>query len=59
MAFLERSLPAGEPSTATPPQACEQEMIEFAERRQTEATKVNKRRAKGFARRAVRERNGE
>jgi polyphosphate kinase len=39
--------------------ACQQAMIDFAERRQTEATKVNKRRAKGFARRAVRERNGE
>jgi polyphosphate kinase len=35
---------------------CQQAMIEFAETRQTEATKVKKRRSKGFARRAVRER---
>ena len=39
--------------------ACQQAMIDFAEGGQTEATKVNKRRAEGFARRAVRERNGE
>jgi polyphosphate kinase len=39
--------------------ACQQAMIEFAETRQTEATKVKRRRQKGFARRAVRERNGE
>jgi hypothetical protein len=39
--------------------ACQQAMIDFAETRQTEATKVKKRRAKGFARRAVRERNDE
>jgi len=39
--------------------ACQQAMIDFAETRQTEATKVNKRRAKGFARRAVRERNSD
>jgi polyphosphate kinase len=39
--------------------ACQQAMIDFAETRQTEATKVKKRHAKGFARRAVRERNGE
>jgi hypothetical protein len=32
-------------------------MIDFAETRQTEASKVKKRRPKGFARRAVRERN--
>jgi polyphosphate kinase len=38
--------------------ACQQAMIDFAERRQTEAT-VKKRRAKGFARRAIRERNEE
>src|ERR1700691_2708302 len=38
--------------------ACQQTMIDFAERRQTEAT-VKKRRAKGFARRAMRERNEE
>jgi polyphosphate kinase len=35
---------------------CQQAMIDFAETRQTEATKVKKRRSKGFARRAVRER---
>ena len=29
-------------------------MIDFAETRETEATKVKKRRSKGFARRAVR-----
>jgi len=39
--------------------ACQQAMIDFAETRQTEATKVKKRRSKGFARRTVRERNGE
>src|SRR5271157_3462238 len=39
--------------------ACQQAMIDFAETRQTEATKVNKRRSKGFARRAVRERNSD
>ncbi len=39
--------------------ACQQAMIDFAETRQTEATKVKRRRSKGFARRAVRERNGE
>ncbi|HYK64246.1 MAG TPA: polyphosphate kinase 1 [Patescibacteria group bacterium] len=39
--------------------ACQQAMIEFAETRQTEATKVKRRRQKGFARRAVRERNDE
>src|SRR5271169_6553840 len=39
--------------------ACQQAMIDFAETRQTEATKVKKRRAKGFARRAIRERNEE
>jgi len=39
--------------------ACQQAMIDFAETRQTEATKVKKRRSKGFARRAVRERNPE
>ena len=36
--------------------ACQQALIDFADTRQTEATKVKKRRAKGFARRAVRER---
>ena len=35
---------------------CQQAMIDFAETRQTEATKVKKRRSRGFARRAVRER---
>ena len=39
--------------------ACQQAMIDFAETRQTEATKVKKRRSKGFARRTVRERSGE
>jgi polyphosphate kinase len=39
--------------------ACQQAMIDFAETRQTEATKVKKRRSKGFARRAVRDRNDE
>src|SRR5271156_3573902 len=39
--------------------ACQQAMIDFAETRQTEATKVKRRRAKGFARRAIRERNEE
>jgi len=39
--------------------ACQQAMIDFAETRQTEATKVKKRRSKGFARRTVRERTGE
>lgn len=39
--------------------ACQQAMIDFAETRQTEATKVKKRRSKGFARRTVRERGGE
>ncbi|MFZ2062448.1 MAG: polyphosphate kinase 1, partial [Candidatus Binatus sp.] len=39
--------------------ACQQAMIDFAETRQTEATKVKRRRSKGFARRAVRERTGE
>ncbi len=39
--------------------ACQQVLIDFAETRRTEATKVKKRRSKGFARRAVRERNGE
>ncbi|WP_333647553.1 polyphosphate kinase 1 [Candidatus Binatus sp.] len=39
--------------------ACQQAMIDFAETRQTEATKVKKRRSKGFARRTVRERNSE
>jgi polyphosphate kinase len=40
--------------------ACQQALIDFADTRQTEATKVKKRRSKGFARRAVRgERNGE
>src|SRR5580658_9576342 len=39
--------------------ACQQAMIDFAERRQTEATNGKKRRSKGFARRAVRERNDE
>ncbi len=37
--------------------ACQQAMIDFAENRQTEATKVKKRRSRGFARRAVRERD--
>jgi polyphosphate kinase len=45
--------------TANAAPACQQAMIEFAERRQTEATKIKRRRQKGFARRAVRERNGE
>jgi len=39
--------------------ACQQAMIDFAETRQTEATKVKKRRSKGFARRTLRERSGE
>ncbi len=39
--------------------ACQQAMIDFAETRQTEATKIKRRRAKGFARRAVRERTDE
>jgi polyphosphate kinase len=39
--------------------ACQQAMIDFAERRQNEATKIKRRRQKGFARRAIRERNGE
>ncbi len=39
--------------------ACQQALIDFADTRQTEATKVKKRRSKGFARRAVRERNGD
>ena len=38
--------------------ACQQAMIDFAETRQTEATKVKRRRPKGFARRAN-ERNGD
>jgi polyphosphate kinase len=39
---------------------CQQALIDFVDTRQTEATKVKKRRSKGFARRAVRnERNGE
>lgn len=46
-------------ATADAAPACQQAMIDFAETRQTEATKVKKRRAKGFARRAVRERNDE
>ncbi|HYL57279.1 MAG TPA: polyphosphate kinase 1 [Candidatus Acidoferrales bacterium] len=37
--------------------ACQQALIDFAETRQTEAIKVKKRRTKGFARRAVRERS--
>ncbi len=37
--------------------ACQQALIDFAETRQTEAIKVKKRRSKGFARRAVRERS--
>jgi polyphosphate kinase len=45
--------------TADAAPACQQAMIDFAETRQTEATKVKRRRSKGFARRAVRERNGE
>ena len=39
--------------------ACQQALIDFADTRQTEATKVKRRRSKGFARRAVRERNGD
>jgi len=39
--------------------ACQQAMIDFAETRQTEATRVKQRRSKGFARRAVRERNSD
>jgi polyphosphate kinase len=39
--------------------ACQQALIDFADTRQTEATKVKKRRPKGFARRANSERNGE
>jgi polyphosphate kinase len=39
--------------------ACQQAMIDFAETRQTEEIKVKKRRAKGFARRAVRERSSD
>ncbi|MGC1189457.1 MAG: polyphosphate kinase 1, partial [Candidatus Binatus sp.] len=46
-------------ATADAAPACQQAMIDFAETRQTEATKVKKRRNKGFARRAVRERNGD
>ncbi len=38
---------------------CQQALIDFADTRQTEATKVKRRRSKGFARRAVRERNGD
>jgi polyphosphate kinase len=38
--------------------ACQQALIDFADTRQTEATKVKKRRS-GFARRAIRERNGD
>ena len=38
-------------------QTCQQALIDFAETRQTEAIKVKKRRSKGFARRAVRERS--
>jgi polyphosphate kinase len=45
--------------TADAAPACQQAMIDFAERRQTEATNGKKRRPKGFARRAVRERNDE
>ena len=47
------------PQPQTPAPACQQAMIDFAETRQTEATKVKRRRSKGFARRAVRERNDE
>jgi polyphosphate kinase len=46
-------------ATADAAPACQQAMIDFAETRQTEATKVKKRRSKGFARRVVRDRNGE
>jgi polyphosphate kinase len=46
-------------ATADASPACQQAMIDFAETRQTEATKVKKRRSKGFARRTVRERTAE
>jgi polyphosphate kinase len=40
--------------------ACQQALIDFADTRQTEASKVKRRRSKGFARRAAREeRNGD
>ena len=40
--------------------ACQQALIDFADTRRTEASKVKKRRSKGFARRAAREeRNGD
>jgi polyphosphate kinase len=43
---------------AAPP--CQQALIDFADTRQTEASKVKRRRSKGFARRAAREeRNGD
>ena len=35
--------------------ACQQALIDFADTRRTEASKVKKRRSKGFARRAARE----
>src|SRR6202023_804904 len=47
------------PTAADAAPACQQAMIDFAETRQTEATKVKRRRAKGFARRAIRERKDE
>ena len=37
--------------------ACQQMLIDFVETGRTEATKVKRRRSKGFARRPVRERN--
>ncbi len=39
--------------------ACQQLLIDFAETGRTEATKVKRRRSKGFARRPVRERNND